>query len=101
MNIRHKLSYPPYYYICSLMIISDKFESASDVSNKVKKYLDNNLNEEYIILGPSISSIVKLKNKYRFNILIKYKKDDKLRKVLKEINDMTFKNTTVDININI
>ena len=83
------------------MIVSDKFESASEISNKVKKYLDNNLDESYIILGPSINSIVKLKNKYRFNILIKYKKDEKLRKVLKEINNMSFKNTTVDININI
>ena len=101
MSIRKKLNYPPYYYICSLMIVSDKFESASEISNKVKKYLDNNLDESYIILGPSINSIVKLKNKYRFNILIKYKKDEKLRKVLKEINNMSFKNTTVDININI
>ena len=68
MNIRKKLNYPPYYYICSLMIVSDKFESASEISNKVKKYLDNNLDESYIILGPSINSIVKLKNKYRFNL---------------------------------
>lgn len=101
MNIRKKLNYPPYFYICSLMIVSDKFESATIISNKVKKYLDNNLDRSYIILGPSINSIVKLKNKYRFNILIKYKKDDKLREVLKEINNMTFKDTTVDININI
>lgn len=101
MNIRKKLNYPPYFYICSLMIISDKFESAAVVSNKVKKYLDNNLDQTYIILGPSVNSIVKLKNKYRFNILIKYKKDDKLKKVLNEINTMSFKNTTVDININI
>ena len=101
MNIRKKLNYPPYFYICSLMIVSDKFESATIISNKVKKYLDNNLDKSYIILGPSINSIVKLKNKYRFNILIKYKKDDKLREVLKEINNMTFKDTTVDININI
>lgn len=101
MNIRKKLNYPPYFYICSLMIVSDKFENATIISNKVKKYLDNNLDESYIILGPSINSIVKLKNKYRFNILIKYKKDDKLREVLKEINNMTFKDTTVDININI
>lgn len=101
MNIRKKLNYPPYFYICSLMIISDKFESAAVVSNKIKKYLDNNLDQTYIILGPSVNSIVKLKNKYRFNILIKYKKDDKLKKVLNEINTMSFKNTTVDININI
>ena len=54
-----------------------------------------------VLQTPSVNSIVKLKNKYRFNILIKYKKDDKLKKVLNEINTMSFKNTTVDININI
>ena len=83
------------------MIISDKFESAAVVSNKVKKYLDNNLDQTYIILGPSVNSIVKLKNKYRFNIMIKYKKNDLLMKVLKEINDNNYSDVTIDININI
>ena len=48
-----------------------------------------------------MASIVKLKNKYRFNIMIKYKKNDLLMKVLKEINENNYGSVTIDINVNI
>lgn len=101
MSIRKKLSYPPYYYICNLTIISDSFEKSSEEANKIKKYLDNNLDNNYVILGPSVASIVRLKNKYRFNIMIKYKNSDKLYKVLNEINNINIRNVNIDINTNI
>ena len=101
MNIRKKLSYPPYYYICDILVTSSDFNTASDGANKVKKYLDSILSDDYIILGPSVSSIVKLNNKYRFNIMIKYKKSDKLYEALSVINNIEIKNVNVDININI
>ncbi len=101
MNIRHKLGYPPYYYICNILITSSDFNTASAGANKVKKYLDSILDSSYIILGPSVSNIVKLNNKYRFNIMIKYKKNDKLYEALNVINTIDLKNVNVDINVNI
>ena len=101
MNIRKKLSYPPYYYICNILITSDDFNVCGEGAKRVKKYLDNVLDDSYIILGPSISSIVKLKNKYRFNIMIKYKKADNLYKALREINSINIKDVNIDINMNI
>ena len=101
MNIRKTLSYPPYYYICDILVTSNDFNTAAEGANKVKKYLDSILNNEYIILGPSVSSIVRLNNKYRFNIMIKYKKSDKLYEALRVINNIEIKNVNVDININI
>ena len=101
MNIRKRLSYPPYYYICDILVTSSDFNTASNGANKVKKYLDSVLNDEYIVLGPSVSSIVRLNNKYRFNIMIKYKKSDKLYEALSVINNIDIKNVNVDININI
>ncbi len=101
MNIRKKLSYPPYYYICNILITSDDFNVCGEGAKRVKKYLDNVLDDSYIVLGPSISSIVKLKNKYRFNIMIKYKKADNLYKALREINSINIKNVNIDINMNI
>ncbi len=101
MNIRHKLMYPPYFYICSLLVTSNTFDKAKDESVKIKDYLDKHLDDSYIILGPSVSSIVKLNNRYRFNIMIKYKENDKLLKVLKEITELNIKNVNIDININI
>ena len=101
MNIRKTLSYPPYYYICDILVTSSDFNTAAEGANKVKKYLDSILNSEYIVLGPSVSSIVRINNKYRFNIMIKYKKSDKLYEALRVINNIEIKNVNVDININI
>ena len=101
MTIRHKLGYPPYYYICNILVSSKDFNTAGAGANKIKKYLDSALDQEYIILGPSVSNIVKLKNKYRFNIMIKYKKTDKLYVALNVINNINMKDVSVDININI
>ncbi len=101
MNIRKELKYPPYYYICNILITSEDFNIAGDGANKIKKYLDSVLNEEYIVLGPSVSSILKLKNKYRFNIMIKYKKTEELYKALTEVNNINIKNVNVDISLNI
>ena len=101
MVIRKKLSYPPYYYICNILISSSDFNTAGDSANKIKKYLDSVLGDNYIILGPSVSSIVKLKNKYRFNIMIKYKNSDMLYKALTEINNMNIKDVNIDISLNI
>ncbi len=101
MNMRKKLGYPPYYYICNILISSTSFEQASEESKKIKKFIDNRLDDSYIVLGPSVSSIVKLKNKYRFNIMIKYKKNELLYKALEELNKLEIKNVTIDISINI
>ena len=101
MQIRKKLNYPPYFYICDILVTSENYNDASIGANKIKKYLDSALGSDYIILGPSVSSIVKLKNKYRFNIMIKYKKADKLYDALSVINNNSMKNVGVDININI
>lgn len=101
MDIRRKLNYPPYFYICNILISSTSFDKARDEASNIKRFLDRNLNEKYKILGPSVSSIVKLKNKYRFNIMIKYRDTGLLYKVLSEVNAREIKDVNIDINMNI
>lgn len=101
MKIRKELKYPPYYYMVSIKIVSNNYEMARDESNKVKKYLDKNLSNNFILLGPSTASIFKLKNNYYFQILIKYKKEENLMSVLSDLNDLyTSDKVNLDININ-
>lgn len=101
MEIRRNLKYPPYFYIVSIKIVSSEYEIARDESVKVKNYLVKNLSPNFIVLGPSTASVFKLKNKYYFQIIIKYKKEENLFKVLKEINDVYVTDKVkVDININ-
>jgi len=101
MEIRKTLKYPPYFYIVSIKIFSDVYETSRDESVKIKNFLVKNLSKNFIVLGPSTASVFKLKNKYYFQIIIKYKREENLMEVLKNINDIYITDKVkVDININ-
>lgn len=98
MTIRHTLKYSPYYYICYLRISSKDYDLASKEANKIKKSLERNLDKE-IILGPSPANVFKVNNIYRFGIIIKYKKDDKLYQMLNKLIEHYRSNNKVVIDI--
>ena len=98
MEIRKKLKYPPYYYICYLKISSKDYETASLESNKIKKSLERNL-KNTIILGPSVANIFKLNNIYRYGIILKYKYEENLYKTLNMLIEHYRNNNKVAIDI--
>lgn len=102
MFFRKKLKYPPYYYLVSIRIIGKDYEKTLENAKKVKYYLSKNLSKETIILGPTTAAILKYKNEYRMQIIIKYKYDDKLIKVLKELDSLfiSIKDNYIDIDLN-
>lgn len=101
MAFRKKLKYPPYYYLVSLKVIGKEYEKTLENAKKVKNYLVNNLNKETIVLGPTTAAVLKFKNEYRMQIIIKYKYDDKLIKVLKELDNLftSIKDSYLDIDL--
>ena len=88
MNLRRKLNYPPYYYILGIKVCSKDYEEASKNASKIYKYLKNNIDISSIILGPSTANLFKLNSVYRFQIVVKYKRDDKLVEAIKFINNL-------------
>lgn len=99
MNIRKKLKYPPYYYLVSLKICSKNYEEASKNAIKISTYLTNHISNTSIVLGPSTATMFKLNDIYRFQILIKYRFDDKLHDALKFIDNLYITNKEVYIEI--
>ena len=99
MSNRHKLDYPPYYFLTSIKIASKDYELASKEIIKVKKYLEKNLSNDTIILGPTTASMFKINNIYRFQIILKYKKDPNIMKTLKELDELYMLNNKVNIEI--
>ena len=98
MQIRRKLKYPPYYYLCNIRISGKDTNYLLTEANKIKRSLERNLTST-IILGPSNASIFKMNNTYRYNILLKYKKDDLLVPLLKKILEHYKINSKVKIDI--
>ena len=78
MLVRKKLNYPPYCFITLIKISSKDFEYGIKEAKKISMFLKGKLSTTTSILGPSIASVLKINNNYNFQVILKYKKDDKL-----------------------
>lgn len=99
MKIRKMLKYSPYYYMVLVSITSKDYELGFKEANKIGSYIRNNINEDSIVLGPTMANMFKVNNIYHYQIIIKYRKDDSLMKVLKFIIDMQVRNNKIDVSI--
>ena len=99
MKIRKMLKYSPYYYMVLLSITSKDYELGFKEANKIGSYIRNNISNDSIVLGPTMANMFKVNNIYHYQIIIKYRKDDSLMKVLKFIIDMQVKNNKIDASI--
>lgn len=101
MKIRKSLSYPPYYYITLVNISCKDYELGFAHADKIGKYLRDNLEKTTIILGPTMANMFKINNVFHYQCIIKYQRDDKLSKVLKEIDDIYKIESKVNVSINV
>lgn len=99
MNNRHKLDYPPYYYLTLIRVTSKDYKLASSEITKVKNYLNNKIKSNIIMLGPTPANIFKLKNIYRFQIILKYKKESDILSILNELDHIYKTNSKVNLEI--
>ena len=99
MKIRKMLKYSPYYYMVLVSITSKDYELGFKEANKIGSYIRNNISSDSIVLGPTMANMFKVNNIYHYQIIIKYRKDDSLMKVLKFIIDMQVGNNKIDVSI--
>ena len=101
MNIRKVLKYSPYYYLVSIKVVANDYNISLNSANKVYKYLKDNIDSSSIILGPTTASLFKFNNMYRFQIVIKYRYDNKLMAILKELDNIFINDLKTNIEIDI
>jgi primosomal protein N' (replication factor Y) len=92
LMVRKRLDYPPFTSIGTIMLsgINDRmvYNRAVEVKKFVDAYFKNEAESDNLsIMGPSRSLISKIKNKYRWRIVIKYKDMEKLIDVLTKVSD--------------
>lgn len=78
ISVRRNLFYPPFSHLINLQVTHHDEKKVISTSEKFLNILQceiskMKLTSKYKILGPSPSAILKLKNKYRYHILIKCK----------------------------
>lgn len=100
MEVRRKLSYPPYYYLIYIKVIGKDYNKISLESNKIASILTRELKNSKI-LGPTTCSVFKLNGLFRFGIIIKYKKEEKMEEVLQSLVNHYKGNQTVKVDIDV
>ncbi|MBD3106781.1 primosomal protein N' [Bacillus sp. AGMB 02131] len=85
MHIRRLNHYPPYYYIAMINISHEDLMKTVGVADRIAHYLRQGLSQQAIILGPSASPIPRINNRYRYQCLIKYKREPQLHELLRNI----------------
>ncbi len=85
MNLRHLNNYPPYYYTIKITVSAKSEAEAAKESFAIKKGLAQCLSPQALVLGPTPSSILKIKNRFYYQLVIKYKQEPALEKYLQEL----------------
>ena len=98
MDIRRRLKYPPYFYLCDIKVKGKDASYTFQEALKIKNSLEKNL-PQMILLGPSTAGVFKVNNVYSYHIIIKYKQDGSLYPLLSKVLNHYQSNVKVGVDI--
>ena len=90
--------YPPFFYLCEVIIKSKEYELLSREVNKIKSIIEIK-EADKLIIGPSMMHPFKINNVNRFSIIIKYKKENNLKDNLRDLIEHYKSNNKIKIEI--
>ncbi|PRS36840.1 primosomal protein N' [Bacillus sp. RJGP41] len=85
MHLRRQSHYPPYYYVVLITVSHEDLMKTVSVTEKITNYLGSRLNRDSVVLGPVASPISRINNRYRYQCLIKYKREPDLNQHLRTL----------------
>lgn len=87
MQMRRTRQYPPYYYVVLVTVSHPELLKAVQVTEKIVGHLRSHCSQQTMVLGPVASAIPRIKDRYRYQCMIKYKREPNLKNVLKMVNE--------------
>jgi len=87
--LRKELGYPPFSSIANIIISGTVEKEVIAYANEISKFLDEALKgyKDAEKLGPAAAAISRIKNRFRWQILVKSKREEVLRKVLAGLSE--------------
>ncbi|EGO6607693.1 primosomal protein N' [Enterococcus faecalis] len=85
MYIRHRGDYPPYYFTVQITASHPEENEAAKQMFQIAMKLKQGLSPQAILLGPTPNAIMRVNNRYFYQVIIKYKQEPMLQPLLKEI----------------
>lgn len=85
MHLRHLSDYSPYYFLVRISVSHENEMTAAKKIGEFIHFIQPVLSDKAIILGPTPKSIARTHNRYHFQVIIKYKKEEALSNRLHEL----------------
>lgn len=101
MQVRKIHKYPPFYYIAMITVSHEQLLAAVSATEKITQFVRSRLSSQAVILGPVASPIPRINNRYRYQCLIKYKREPELTTTLKQVLDVYQKNPVQGLQVSI
>ena len=101
MFLRRAQGYPPYYFLAGVSISSKNETAAINAAYDAADYLNDNLKDKAIILGPTTPLISGMNSTFVRHILVKHKDEKLIANVLEKLiaNFANQKGIKIEINI--
>lgn len=85
MSLRRMSQYSPYYFLTKVSVSHANEMTAAKKIQEFINFLKPALSSQAIVLGPTPKSIARTHNRYHFQVLIKYKKEEQLKEKCHEL----------------
>lgn len=85
MLLRKHHAYPPYYYLVLITVTHEDLTKVVKVCDQISQFVKRKLSNEAIVLGPVSSAIPRIKDRYRYQCMIKYKREIRLYETLRSL----------------
>src|SRR5699024_11468555 len=89
MKIRHAFLYPPYMFLVLFTLSYENKLNVYQTALQLQKNLANQTGKNVVILGPSPSPLARVKKRFRYQIMIKYRDKQTLLTVIREALQQT------------
>lgn len=85
MRLRHERGYAPYYYLTLITFVHEDLPYLVKMAEQGADWLKQHLSASTVILGPVASPIPKVKDRYRYQCMVKYKSEPMLSGILNQL----------------
>lgn len=85
MTMRHRSGYPPYYFTVKITVSHEEEQEAAREIFAITRDLSGTLSPQAVMLGPTPGTVARVKNRYYYQLIIKYKKEPRLQPALKQL----------------
>lgn len=89
-------NYPPFSSVATLILKSESEKEVIKRSFEIKNILEKNNKDKIDILGPTPAEISKIRNMYRWRIILKADKKNEIKEMLRNINNSS--KVYIDVN---